>query len=130
MSQLDALVAVSALVGAGPLDHLFTGTDEAPYAFSGLVKQYGALPTHDTILAHTGRRWAPLPSLAPIISTCSRTVRRGHAQAGRQGDQRPARPEQQRRARALKVMTEAIMMLAQRKMGKNVVDFRQATRSS
>ena len=118
MSQLDALVAVSALVGAGPLDHLFTGTDEAPYAFSGLVKQYGALPTHDTILAHTGETvgTAAEPSAYYLDLLQNRFVEDTLKLAGKETNAL-LDPNNKDVPGALKVMTEAIMMLDQRKMG-------------
>jgi replicative DNA helicase len=128
MAALLAEGGAADLIGQGPIDHLFKGTEEAPYKFiRSFIKQYGALPTANTILAHTGESvgTAAEPSAYYLDLLQNRFIEDTLKLAGKEINAL-LDPNAKDVPGALKVMTNAIMMLAQRKMGKNVVDFRHA----
>jgi replicative DNA helicase len=128
MAAVIAEASISALVAMGPIDHLFTGSEEAPYKYlRSFVKQYSTYPTLGTLQMHTGEMLTPAkePSAYYLDLMQIRHVEATIKKAGKAANEH-LDPENKNVYAALDVLTKAIMMLANQKMGQQIVDFRDA----
>jgi replicative DNA helicase len=126
---LSAVLAVgkaSALLEHGPIDHLFKASEEDVYKFvKGYTKEYGELPYHDTILAHTGEtlvehKGPPAYYYDLMVERHIETSlkKAGKAMIEKLGDKDPSA--------ALTIMRDAVVGLLSHKNGKDMLDFREA----
>lgn len=128
MSALIAEGSVAALLQYGDIDHLFKASELEPYQFlRGFVKQFQALPSAETIEAHTGQ--ALVEGSEPAAYYYALLEARHIEATLKQGMKKASdllQPEAKDPAKALDELTQAVSELARLKTSKMVVDFRDA----
>lgn len=112
----------------GNMDHLFKANEVEIYDFTkGFLKQYGKLPTEDTIFAHTGEELTKAPETAEYYydllqaRNTELTLKASMKKASENLSAENKDPDE-----ALKILMDACMLLVQQKHQKKIVDFRQA----
>lgn len=131
MSAVLAEGSIASLISHGPIDHLFTGNDDAPYHFiRGFIKEYAALPTAETIEAHTGEGLAAAgqklePSAYYLEMMRTRHVENAVKKVCNDANAMLA-PDKKDVMGSLQLLTSTVMELAQQKAAKQVHDFRDA----
>lgn len=128
VSAVIAEKSVANLLQYGSIDHLFKASEEPVFEFvKEFVKQYQALPSPETIEAHTGE--TILPAAEPSGYYHDMLVARHTEFALRQGLKKAhdlLLPENKDPDSALAAITETVMELIANKHQKQVVDFRDA----
>lgn len=128
LSAILAEKSVASFVQYGSIDHLFKASEEPVFEFvKAFVKQYQALPSPETIEAHTGETL--LPHSEPSGYYHDMMVARHTEYALRQGLKKAhdlLLPENKDAESALAAITETVMALIADKHQKQVVDFREA----
>lgn len=128
LSAILAEKSVSNLLQFGPLDHLFKATEKETYEFvRDFVKQYQALPSEQTIKAHTGQGLVKHlePSQYYFDMLQARHVELEVKRAMKKANDLLL-PENKDPEAALRALTEMAMELMAAKYSQQVVDFRQA----
>jgi replicative DNA helicase len=128
ISAVIAEGSVAALLQKGPVDHLFKASEMDVYQFvRAFVKDHQALPTPDTIEAHTGDA---LVKHSEPSSYYFELLELRHIELTLKQGMKVASdlllPENKDPQQALKAITEAAMSLVARKHPKQVIDFRDA----
>lgn len=128
VSAVIAEKSVANLLQYGSIDHLFKASEEPVFEFvKEFVKQYQALPSPETIEAHTGE--TILPASEPSGYYHDMLVARHTEFSLRQGLKKAhdlLLPENKDPDSALAAITETVMALIAEKHQKQVVDFRDA----
>lgn len=128
ISAVVAEKSVASFLGFGPIGHLFKPNELPAYEFvQSFVKQYGSLPTDETIEAHTGDELVlhkePAAYYADLLQArhTEVTVKQAMKKASDM-----LLPENKDPDAALASLTDAIMALATQKSQKKITDFRDA----
>lgn len=128
LSAVVAEKSVSTFLGFGPISHLFKPNELPAYEFvQNFVKQYGSIPTEETIEAHTGDELVlhkePAAYYADLLQ--ARHTEVVVKQAMKKASDLLL-PENKDPDAALASLTDAIMQLATQKSQKKITDFRDA----
>lgn len=120
--------SVAAFMGHGAISHLFRGTEVDPYAFvREFVKEYGSIPTVETVFAHTDET---LPTAAEPAAYYLDLLNARHVEFELKKTMQSAnsflQPDNKNPEEALKVLMAGMMSLVAQKNGKQIHDFRAA----
>lgn len=120
--------SVSDFLRFGVMDHLFKANEVEIYDFTkGFLKQYGKLPTADTIFAHTGEELTPAPETSEYYYDL---LQQRNTELSLKGAMKKASEnlsaETKNPDEALQILISACMTLVQQKHSKKIVDFRMA----
>lgn len=128
MSAILADGSVSSLLGFGSIEPLFKASEADAYNFiRAFVKEYQALPSEETIIAHTGVEL--MPHVEPAAYYFDLMQER-HVESELRRAMKAAgdlfQPNNYDMSKALEIITETVMQLASTKSQKQMVDFRDA----
>jgi len=128
LSALSSGGSVGDLIHFGAIDHLFKGNEESVYEFvKEFVKQYGSVPTLDTIEAHTGET-LPQAKEPPAYYFDLMQVR--HTETTLKSSMKKAadalQPGSAGSDAALAILSESVLQLMTQKFGNKIADLRTA----
>lgn len=128
LSAIVADASVSKYLGYGSMAHLFKGSEIAVHEFvHAFIKQYGAIPSADTIKAHTQELLTPHKEPAEYyldlmqVRHIELTVKQAMQKASDL-----LLPASKDPIQSLEVLTQAVMLLATQKSQKQIMDLRDA----
>ena len=120
--------AVTDFLAFGTIDHLFKGSEADVFSYvKGFVKDYGALPTSDTVEAHTGESLTTSVEPAPYYLDLMK-IRYEEAEVKKtmSAVQKALLPGGSGVQMAVADMIETVMRLTRLKYGNQIVDLRMA----
>jgi len=128
LSAVLAEGTVSGLLQFGPIVNLFRGSEIEPYNFVvGFVKEYGKLPSAETVTKHTQEALTPAKEPSAyyfdllMLRHQELTIKSAMKEASQFVQVDNKDPE-----KSIEILATAVMALSAQKFGQQIVDFRDA----